>query len=301
MARENRFKWKVFTSLLLAFSFFLTAVSGLVLYLTPRGRIAQWVEWTILSLDKEEWTDLHLIGMVLMLVTALLHLFVYNWKVFLTYFKRRSGQRRLRYPRELVVSTLVFLLLFFGAFYKVPVLYSVTDLREWIKDTYEVAQNQAPVAHTEDMALKDYSQQILGLSFSEMKSLLEAEGWQAEKGSETLLEFAKRNGTTPRRVHEQMAPHAQPSDENQGTAPGTPPLQEGGGYGQMSVEVFCQTRGIILEDALRVLHEEGATEAEAGDKLKELAEDLGGTPIDVARTILNRVNRPDGGGMERPQ
>jgi len=49
------FNWRGFTSLLLAAGFLILAGSGLVLYASPRGRVANWTDWEVLGLTKHEW------------------------------------------------------------------------------------------------------------------------------------------------------------------------------------------------------------------------------------------------------
>jgi hypothetical protein len=44
---------KGFTSLLLAVAFLMLGFSGVILYLTPRGRVANWTGWTMLGLDQQ--------------------------------------------------------------------------------------------------------------------------------------------------------------------------------------------------------------------------------------------------------
>ena len=47
-----KFRTKGFVSLLLALTFLVASFSGVILYLTPRGRVANWTGWTMLGLDK---------------------------------------------------------------------------------------------------------------------------------------------------------------------------------------------------------------------------------------------------------
>ncbi|MDI9444793.1 MAG: DUF4405 domain-containing protein, partial [Planctomycetota bacterium] len=49
---------KGFTSLFLTLTFGAVASSGAILYLTPRGRVANWTDWTMLGLSKDEWAAL---------------------------------------------------------------------------------------------------------------------------------------------------------------------------------------------------------------------------------------------------
>ena len=47
--KQSRFNWRGFFSLLLFGSFSLLAFSGIILYVTPKGRVANWTGWTLLA------------------------------------------------------------------------------------------------------------------------------------------------------------------------------------------------------------------------------------------------------------
>ena len=52
------FSWKPFTSFFILLSFVVLLLSGVVLYVAPPGRIANWTQWQF-GLDKEQWQALH--------------------------------------------------------------------------------------------------------------------------------------------------------------------------------------------------------------------------------------------------
>jgi len=53
--KEKKFYWKSFNSFGLLYSFIIMSLTGLVLYITPPGWIANWTTWILIGLDKEEW------------------------------------------------------------------------------------------------------------------------------------------------------------------------------------------------------------------------------------------------------
>ncbi|MEJ5166449.1 MAG: DUF4405 domain-containing protein, partial [Thermoanaerobaculia bacterium] len=75
----EKFKVRRFFVLLIFFSFLLMTISGLVLYFTPQGRVAYWVEWKFLGLTKDDWTNLHTVSWFLFLISSIFHIY-YNWK-----------------------------------------------------------------------------------------------------------------------------------------------------------------------------------------------------------------------------
>ena len=84
-----RFHTKSFVSLLVTIAFPFLALSGIILYFSPRGRVANWTDWTILGLDKHTWQTLHISLATLFLVTGVIHL-CFNWKAAWCYLKRKG-------------------------------------------------------------------------------------------------------------------------------------------------------------------------------------------------------------------
>ena len=56
---RSRFAWRSMTSVLIAASFLILVLSGVLLFVSPPGRIANWTNWTILGLRKHDWIGLH--------------------------------------------------------------------------------------------------------------------------------------------------------------------------------------------------------------------------------------------------
>ena len=71
-----KFHFRGFVSLFLMLAFLVLSVSGVVLYVTPRGRVANWTGWTMLSLEKQTWQSVHVGIALLFLVGAVLHLWL---------------------------------------------------------------------------------------------------------------------------------------------------------------------------------------------------------------------------------
>lgn len=81
---------KRFTSLLLTITFATITVSGGVLYIAPRCRVAEQIGWTVMGLGKDQWESLHINGALLFVLAGLLHV-VLNWTIFWSYIKKRGS------------------------------------------------------------------------------------------------------------------------------------------------------------------------------------------------------------------
>ncbi|MCK4782139.1 MAG: DUF4405 domain-containing protein, partial [Desulfobacteraceae bacterium] len=58
---RKRFNWRGWTTFVVTISFVVDTISGIILYVAPPGRIANWTNWTIWGLNKEEWAAIHTI------------------------------------------------------------------------------------------------------------------------------------------------------------------------------------------------------------------------------------------------
>lgn len=82
------FHWRALVSVFLSFGFLALAASGVALFLRPSGRIAREIGSTMLGLDVDQWSRLHIWFAMLFVAGGIGHL-VFNWCPMLGYFKSR--------------------------------------------------------------------------------------------------------------------------------------------------------------------------------------------------------------------
>ena len=97
MEQKKKTNIRAITSLTITLSFALMAFSGIILYLSPKGRVANWTGWTMAGLGKESWGGVHTTIGILFLLASALHL-LYNWKVFLNYLKKPFASSAAKLP-----------------------------------------------------------------------------------------------------------------------------------------------------------------------------------------------------------
>jgi hypothetical protein len=144
-----KFQTRGFTSLLLTLSFLVATISGVVLYLTPRGRTANWTDWSILGLSKHEWSAIHINSCLLLLIVGAVHLFL-NWAVFRSYL-RKVGARGMQLKWETLLAVLLTVLVTGGAYFDLPPFRTVAAYRYRIKAYWDgqtaAEAESAPAAH----------------------------------------------------------------------------------------------------------------------------------------------------------
>ena len=122
-----KFQFKGFTSLLLSAALLILGFSGVILYLTPRGRVANWTGWTMFGLSKQGWQAVHINLALLFLIVAGLHLYL-NWPVFWCYIKKK-GSLALNLKLEMVMALLLAGVVLAGAIKYIPPFSTVVRLQ----------------------------------------------------------------------------------------------------------------------------------------------------------------------------
>ncbi|MDQ1300585.1 MAG: hypothetical protein QG637_504, partial [Chloroflexota bacterium] len=112
------FQWRALTSVLMTLGFMMLALSGLMLFLAPPGRVANWTNWTLLGLRKHDWGNLHIWFGTLFLVMTALHTF-FNWRPLVSYFKNRAT-RSIGFRKEWAVAAVVAVVVFGGTQAGIP-------------------------------------------------------------------------------------------------------------------------------------------------------------------------------------
>jgi len=132
--KKKPFNFRAFTTLAILWTLIIDAVSGLVLYTVPSGRIADWTNWTFAGFAKSEWETIHTVFSYIFLLFISLHLYN-NWHSILHYIKRKFKQYT-KARIELYLSLLVVIILLGGTIASIPPFSSVMDLGSLIKDAW---------------------------------------------------------------------------------------------------------------------------------------------------------------------
>lgn len=200
-ARPRLFKLRAFTSLLLSLSFAVMCFAGVMLFLAPRGRIANWTDWTLLGLRKDTWSSIHVNNSVLFVVLALVHL-VWNWSALVRYVKSKAA-RMLPPSKELIVALVVAAVCLAGPIYGWRPFSSLMALNLDIKDYWEQRARgrgaQPPVPHAEELTLAQFARAV-GLPLDQVCSALAELGYPAEDAHLTVRQVADQKGVTPNAV-----------------------------------------------------------------------------------------------------
>jgi hypothetical protein len=286
MMKDNRFRstfyTRGFTTFVLAISFLVIAGTGVALFITPRGRVAHWTDWTLLGLGKDQWSNIHLTAAALFLFAALLHL-VFNWKVLRGYLKLRRVTG-LRLKRELAASAVVSLLFVAGTLAQVPPFSTLIDLHQEARDYWERTSVRAPAPHAEELRLSALAQSM-ELSTEDLVTTLEAAGLKNVEPDWPLARIARANAVAPSDVYESMKVNHEPRRRSSADSVGP-------GMGRITLKDYCLSHGLSLDAAIAALRDAGVP-AHESSTLRDLASSLSMRPGELARQL-------DGQGLDEP-
>ena len=202
--RSPKIHARSFTSLLTFAAFLVMSFTGIALYVSPKGRVAHWTDWTLLGLNRDQWTAIHMNICLLFLIVGSVHLYL-NWSIFWCYLTHKlSGGRR--FWREIALALLATLLVVGGTLYAVPPFSSLVDLNDQIKRYWAQRAAPAPMPHAEELRLPAYAQ-LLELTPDEVLAALRDEGFTVDDPKARLREVAEQNGTSPGQVHAAVLKH----------------------------------------------------------------------------------------------
>ncbi|MCU0293048.1 MAG: DUF4405 domain-containing protein [Thermoanaerobaculaceae bacterium] len=257
------------TSLL---SFMLLGVSGIVLYVTPQGRVADWAGWSLAGLGKDAWGDIHIAAAVLFLVAGIWHT-VLNWKPIVSYLKDRSQRLRVVTPHFLAALVMTGGVVVLAGLDVPPVSWLLT-LNDSLKESAARTWGEPPYGHAELSSLKTLAGQT-GLDAVQALELLRQAGMLVDGDAQTLAAIARANGVTPKRVWEVVKEARSQGKTSQvaGAAPS--------GLGRRVVGELCEELGIPVGQGVAVLKAAGFELAAADATLRALAEPTGRRPLEA--------------------
>lgn len=270
--KPQPFYWRSFVTFYMVLSFLIIAISGVVLYFAPPGRIANWSEWTFLSLTKASWQAVHTTATFLFVVAVAFHLF-FNWRVLMAYLKTKldAGIRR---GRELALASALIVGIVGLTLASVPPFATVMTLGETLKNSWATPSTEPPVPHAEEWTLAKLAE-TAKVPLDQVLANLKTRGMVPTGPDVTLLALADEHKRTPRDIYRVALGDAQPAAS---------PLAEGGGYGRRTVEDISRQMGLSIETALDRLRRHGL-EATPSSTVRELATKSGKKPIDVIKLL----------------
>jgi len=259
--KRRPFRWRALTSVVITLAFIVLLISGIILFLAPPGRVANWTNWAILGLRKVEWANLHISFSALFLLSAILHI-IFNWRPLLGYFRNRLGEAGgMRW--EWLAALIMGIGVYAGTRANVPPFSSLIAYSESWRESWESSTQKAPIPHAELLTLQELAEKA-SLSLTTVTARLEAKGIKNFTTNTVVNDLAQKNGFSAQQLYEIMT--ATPdsvetgkgkkaSGSGHGTGKGGG--GGGGGTGFKTLSAFCADEGIDLQVALKRFEAKG--------------------------------------------
>jgi len=258
---------KKITSLTMLLSMIVMTYTGIMLFITPPGRIANWANWELLGLSKEQYADLHSTFMVLFVVATLLHIY-YNWKPMTSYMKNTAKQM-IVFTKDMVIASVITIVFLIGAIYQITPFSTFLDFGTDIKESWEKQYGTAPYSHAELSSLKSFCKKV-GFDLTKSEEILKKNNIQYEL-EKSLSQIAKENQVSPQFIYNLLKTNFQKDGET---------IIELTGLGKKQIKDVAQNLKITPKEFLLKLKALGI-EAKEDDKFKEIAESYDMSPMDI--------------------
>ncbi len=246
-----------YVSLFLLYALIMLAVSGIILYIMPHGRVAYWTGWRLLGLDKDQWDSLHTIFGFLLIFFGFWHV-ILNWKSIINYLRGKAG---IFTSKEFFITTAVVLVVTVGTVLNLPPFKTVIDIGEKIKNSWPKPKTLPPVPHAELLPLRQIAK-MTGMSPQEAIKVLELKGIKVKSPEEILKKIALRNRTTPSEIYYILLNASQKSKAFN--------FNPGSGMGRLTLKEICRKLQIPPEICLKKLKEHGIV-ANLNQQLRDIA------------------------------
>lgn len=271
--QKQSFSFRAFTAFLLLWAFVVLLVSGLVLYVAPPGRIANWTDWRLLGLTKGQWESVHTILSFAFAIGALFHVLKFNWKVLLNYLRKKAVSG-LRYRRELIASLVLSLLFLAGSATEIPPFVQIMDFGEYVKNSWAEPEEEPPVPHLELQTLAKVARS-LSLTPEQAIKILRRNGVSVEDTNRTLRDVAESADLSAREVYAMLRDVRRRNEGDHSFSPGS-------GLGRLTLSQVAQRLGVPLDTVLARLEHHGLT-AQAEMTVRDLAQRADKRPYEVMK------------------
>ena len=269
--KKKIFNWRSFISVLTAFSFIGLSISGIILFVVPPGRIANWTGWTIFALSKDQWIALHDWFAVIFIITVVFHLF-YNIKPFTSYFKSKIT-KHFSLKLEWLIALFICAVVSIGTILDAKPFSDLLAWNESIKNSWENPSQQAPIPHAELLTLSELANQVEDIDIDTITANLEKHGIQFESTDVVLGDLAKSVSKTPVDIYQIAL--------GQNNTSGS-----GNRFGQMTLKEYCEQMNVNIDNAAQKLKDAGFT-IKSGMTIREIADSKGAHPSEI-KTILSQ-------------
>jgi len=263
---------KKITSLTMMLTMIMMTYTGIILFITPPGRIAHWAQWKLLGMTKEQFASVHSTFMVLFILATILHVY-YNWKPLTSYMKNQAKQM-IVFTKEMVVAVLLTAVFLMGALYEFSPFSNFLNFGSEVKESWEKEYGTPPYSHAELSSLDEFLRK-LDYDRVQSETILQHNSI-AYTLKQSMEDIAKENGTSPQKIHALL--------RGKLGKKGTSQNKQLSGLGKKSIKSVAEAMGMTTEELIVKLRDLGI-QAKEDDKFKVIVEEHDQSPSDVVKAL----------------
>jgi len=268
------------------------ALSGIVAYVVPHGRIAYWTDWSFLGLTKTDWGNVHIMASLLFLTAGAFHIYL-NWRPLTSYIAGKK-QEGLPQKKELAITSAVLVFFVLSAIHRIPPLSYFADLSESAKGSWVSREYEPPFGRAELLGLNSFCKKM-DIPLDQAITELAAKGINAPDVSESLQDIGKRLKISPLQIYMVIKPLEAKEALAIVATSMTPQMVEekfaGSGIGR---KTFTEIASSVNLDTATVRTRLAAMsfEVKVDEPLKQAAERNGFQPIEFLKAVLIEWYKP---------
>jgi hypothetical protein len=294
--KQQRFNARAVTSITTGISFIGLALTGVVLFFIPPGRIINWSGWTYMGLSKQQWGGLHIWFAILFIIVGLIHIY-FNWNCLLSYFKDKARQH-FALRKEWVVAFVIVGMICLGTVRGIAPFSTFLNWQASIKHGYNSNPAPAPLPHAELLTPRELAEKVEGIDYETMLANLKSQGIELDSPDQTLGALAESHDMTPQEIYKLATGDAGGAGRGPGgyrggrgeypsqtpDEPGTGHPSGGRGFGQLTLNEYCEQANMKLSTAQELLKKAGI-EASGSMTLRDIANNANVHPSEIRQLL----------------
>ena len=283
---KKKLNLRTLTSFFTIFGFLIMAVTGLVLYIVPEGRIAYWTHWELTGLTKTNWGNIHILSSILFIAAGIFHTY-FNWKPIENYIKDRATGG-LNSKRELAISSAVSVIIIFSALFSIPPLSYMIDFNEYVKDKWIVSEEyEPPYGHAEQTSFNVFVKKM-SIDIDSALAELNRNNIKVANTGLPLGEIAQNNKISPMDLYMHIKKFEAVEEVSEAKIY-TPEMVEmefaGSNLGNRTIESLSRSLNIEIDNVTQKFQRAGF-DIKNTETLKKVAEKYNITPIELLKVML---------------
>ncbi|MBU2512599.1 DUF4405 domain-containing protein [bacterium] len=270
----------------MTWGFIVMAFTGLILFIVPAGRIAQWVNWTLFGLTKDQWTQIHVLFCIVFLIGGGFHIY-FNWKPLIRYFYSKAKQG-VNLGKEIIISLVISVVLIIAAIAEISPFNYVFEFSTFLKDSWIISEAyEPPIGHAELLSLKSFTKKQ-GIDLNEALSELEKANIKVAADKDSLGKIAIENKISPMAIYQiiqKLEKTEVPVEGADYTPEKVEEILEGKGVGRKNVEWLATEYKIDMTEVEKRLAKNNVTYTKE-ETFHDISDRYSVGPMDIAKIIM---------------